>query len=169
ATTTIHRTAAHPWAFMVRAISITASSWAWAHGRTGAMATAGVVIASAVEAEDATSPAVETAADVGMQPIVDVARRQYALAAVAVASIPQQRVVAYPIARPMPQQRVVAYPMVRPMLQHHVVARHMVLPMPQQRVVAPLTVAVADRMVAANTISPWLLNLAAQEIRSGGA
>jgi len=35
--------------------------------------------------------------------------------------------------------------------------------------VAPLTVAVADRMVAANTISPWLLNLAAQEIRSGGA
>ncbi|MGB0032152.1 MAG: hypothetical protein WBP77_13260, partial [Candidatus Sulfotelmatobacter sp.] len=99
----------------------------------------------------------------------DVARRQYALAAVAVASIPQQRVVAYPIARPMPQQRVVAYPMVRPMLQHHVVARHMVLPMPQQRVVAPLTVAVADRMVAANTISPWLLNLAAQEIRSGGA
>ncbi|MFZ0288414.1 MAG: hypothetical protein WAL65_04970, partial [Candidatus Sulfotelmatobacter sp.] len=60
------------------------------------MATAGVIIASAVEAEGATSPAVEMAADVGMQPIVDVARRQYALAAVAVASIPQQRVVAYP-------------------------------------------------------------------------
>jgi len=119
------------------------------------MATAGVIIASAVEAEGATSPAVETAADVGMQPIVDVARRQYALAAVAVASIPQQRVVAYPMARPMPQQCVVA--------------RRMVLPMPQQRVVAPLTVAVADHMVAANTIRPWLLNLAAQEIRSGGA
>jgi len=112
------------------------------------MATAGVVIASAVEAEDATSPAVETAADVGMQPIVDVARRQYALAAVAVASIPQQRVVAYPIARPMPQQRVVARPMA-PLVR--------------------LMVAMADRMVAANTISPWLLNLAAQEIRSGGA
>ncbi|MGD1023149.1 MAG: hypothetical protein ABR880_10235 [Candidatus Sulfotelmatobacter sp.] len=81
------------------------------------MATAGVIIASAVEAEDAMSPVVETAADVPMQPIVDAPRRECALAAVAVASMPQQCVVARRMARPMPQQRVVERRMVRPMLQ----------------------------------------------------
>lgn len=151
---TIHRTAAHPWAFTARAISITASSWAWARGRIGAMATAGVIIGSAAEAEDATSPAVETAADVLMLPIVDVARRQYALAAVAVASMPQQRIVAYPMARPIPQPCVVAHLMARPTPQPRVVAHLMARPMPQPRVVALLTVAVADRTVVANTISP---------------
>ena len=111
------------------------------------MATAGVIIGSAAEAEDATSPAVEMAADVGMQPIVDVARRQHALAAVAVAPIPQPRVVARRMERPTPQPRVVAHLMARPM--------------PQPPVVALLTVAVADRTVVANTISPGLLNLSA--------
>jgi hypothetical protein len=118
------------------------------------MATAGVIIGSAVEAEDATSPAVETAADVLMLPIVDVARRQYALAAVAVASIPQRRVVAYPKARRMPQPRVVALLMARPTPQPRVVAHLMARPMRQPRVVALLTVAMADRTVVANTISP---------------
>jgi hypothetical protein len=125
------------------------------------MATAGVIVGSAAEAEDATSPAVETAADVLMLPIVDVARRQYAPAAVAVASMPQQRIVAYPMARPIPQPRVVALRMARPMPQPRVVALLMARPMPQPRVVALLTVAVADRTVVANTISPGLLNLSA--------
>jgi hypothetical protein len=40
------------------------------------MATAGVVIASAVGEEEATSPAVVTAVDVFMPPIVEVGHRQ---------------------------------------------------------------------------------------------
>src|ERR1035438_513163 len=68
---------------MGRAISITASSWAWAHGRTGAMATVGVVITSAVAAEEPTLLPVETAADVLILPIVETTHPQHALAAVA--------------------------------------------------------------------------------------
>jgi hypothetical protein len=67
------------------------------------MATAGVITTSAVQAEDATSPDVETVADVLTQRIVDVARRQFALAAAALASIPLQLVVAHLTARPTPQ------------------------------------------------------------------
>jgi hypothetical protein len=74
---------------------------------------------------------------------------------------------------PMPKQHVVARPTVLPMPQQRVVARPMALPMPQQRVVVRLmvllTAAVANRMVAANTTSRWLLNLAAHGARSGGA
>jgi hypothetical protein len=40
------------------------------------MATAGAIIASAVVEEGATSPAVETAVDALMQPIVEVGHRQ---------------------------------------------------------------------------------------------
>jgi hypothetical protein len=98
------------------------------------MATAGAITTSAVEAEDATSPDVETAADVLTQRIVDVGRRQYALAAAALASIPQQREVAHLTARPTPQQRVVAPRMARPMPQQHMGV---------------------SLIVAANTISPW--------------
>jgi hypothetical protein len=63
--------AVRPVAFMGRAISITASSWAWDPGRTGATATAGANIASTAVAEEGTSPAVETAAVT--PPIVGVA------------------------------------------------------------------------------------------------
>src|ERR1039458_9607539 len=49
---------------MGRATSITASSWAWAHGPTGAMATAGATIASSATVEDAISAVtVEAGAD----------------------------------------------------------------------------------------------------------
>ncbi|MGD0509015.1 MAG: hypothetical protein ABSA27_14530 [Terriglobales bacterium] len=45
------------------------------------MATAGAIIASAVGEEEDTSPAVETAVDVLMPPIVEAGHRQYALGA----------------------------------------------------------------------------------------
>src|ERR1700679_3632602 len=51
ATMAMLHTPARPLVTMGRAISITASSWAWVHGRTGAMLTAGVAIASSVVAE----------------------------------------------------------------------------------------------------------------------
>jgi hypothetical protein len=53
------------------------------------MATAGVVIASAVAVEDATSRPVETAVDVFMQPIVEVGHRQHAVTAVAGRTVPR--------------------------------------------------------------------------------
>ena len=56
------------------------------------MATAGVSIASAVVEEEGTSEAVETVVDIFPQPIVDVADRQYAAAAVA--RMPHRRAVA---------------------------------------------------------------------------
>jgi hypothetical protein len=121
----MHRMAVRPVAFMGRAISITASSWVWAPGRIGGMAMAGVVIASAVVAAEGTSPAVETVADVLMLPIVDVARRQRAVAAAAAESTPQPRVAALLTVRPMPHLRVEAPPMVRPMPQPLTVADHM--------------------------------------------
>jgi len=100
------------------------------------MATAGVIIASAVGEEEGTSPGVETAVDVLMQPIVDLGERQQALAATAVAPVQQQLVAALLAAHPMLQQPV-AVPLT---------AR----PMPQQRGVAPLTA--ADRMEPANDV-----------------
>jgi hypothetical protein len=57
---------------MGRAISITASSWAWVRGQVGAMAMAGVIIASAVVEEDVMSLVIETAAAF-MPRIADVA------------------------------------------------------------------------------------------------
>ncbi len=101
------------------------------------MATAGVIIASAVAEEEDTSPAVETGVNVPMPPIVEAGHRQYALGARA------DPTVVRPCAAPMPQQLAVARPMVPPMPQQHVVARPMV----------PLTAAEANRMVAANTTS----------------
>ncbi|MGA7926959.1 MAG: hypothetical protein WCA20_13275 [Candidatus Sulfotelmatobacter sp.] len=109
------------------------------------MATAGEIIASAVAEEEATSPAVETAVAVLLQPIADAPHQRCTLAIAAAALTPQQRMVMRPMVRPTPRQRMVAPPMVRPT--------------PQQRMaVAPLTaadrmVAAADRMVAANTIN----------------
>ena len=97
-----------------------------------------MVIASAVGEEEGTSPAVETAVDVLMQPIVEVGHRQRALGAVTGPTVVP------PDVAPMPQQRVVARPMVAPMPQQRVVARPM----------APLVrLTAADRMVAANTAS----------------
>ncbi|MGD0467103.1 MAG: hypothetical protein ABSA54_01885 [Terriglobales bacterium] len=119
------------------------SSWAWAHGRAGAIATAGVIIASAVGEEEGTSPAVETAVDVLMQPIVDVGHRQEALGAAAGPAVVP------PYVAPKPQQRVVARPMVLPIPQQRVVARPMVAAVVDRMVARPM-VAVADRM-AANT------------------
>ena len=57
---------------MGRAISITASSWVWVRGQVGAMAMAGVIIASAVVEEDVMSLVIETAAAF-MPRIADVA------------------------------------------------------------------------------------------------
>jgi hypothetical protein len=107
------------------------------------MATAGVLIASAVAAEEGTAedttPApVETVVDVPMQPIVDEAHRQYAPTVVVAASMPQLRVVA---------------PTIRPTLPHRMVALPIVRLTPQHRMPARLTAAVADRMVAANITS----------------
>src|SRR5580658_3635072 len=97
AITTIHRTAARPAAFMDQAISITESSWVWAHGRTGAMAMVGVSIAlTAPTVEDTSSP-VETA-DALMPPIVDMAQFP---------GTPATRTPA-PTPRPTPQPRMVA-------------------------------------------------------------
>jgi len=53
ATMAMHPMHARPTVIMGRATSITASSWAWAHGPTGAMATAGVTTASPATVEDA--------------------------------------------------------------------------------------------------------------------
>ena len=65
ATTTMPPMPARPMGSMDRAISITASSWAWAPGPAGAITTAGVAIASSmVEAEGITAEAVS-------QPIAD--------------------------------------------------------------------------------------------------
>jgi hypothetical protein len=108
------------------------------------MATAGVIIASAMVEEEATAVAVETTVDAVMQPIVAVAHRWYAPAAVAgpavmppqVAPAPLQRVAARPMVLPMLEQRVVARPMVAPMPEQRVVARPMAAPMPEQRSMA---------------------------------
>ncbi len=70
ATTTIHRTPAHPLAFTGQAISITVSFSAWAHGLVGAITTVGAAIASAaVEEEDIT-------VEVVLRQIVDVKAAQ---------------------------------------------------------------------------------------------
>ena len=109
---------------MGRAISITASSWAWDPGQTGDTATAGANIASTAVAEEGISPAVETGAV--MQAIVEAAM--------------QWRAVARPAVHP-------AVPL-RMQQQPAVVAGPTVLPMPQQR-----TVEVEARTAVANTIS----------------
>jgi len=61
---------------MDRAISITASFSGWVRGQVGAIATAGVIIASAVVEAEGTSLVVETAVDVLMHPIAEVGHRQ---------------------------------------------------------------------------------------------
>ncbi len=44
----MHRTPARPMAFTARGISITGSSWAWAHGLAGVTGTDGAAIASSM-------------------------------------------------------------------------------------------------------------------------
>jgi hypothetical protein len=121
------------------------------------MATAGVIIASAVGEEDATvAAAVETAVDVFMQLIVEVGHRQHARAAVAgrgASRMPQQRVVARRMVPRMPQRRAVARRMVPRLPQRRAVARPMLAVADRTVAVARRMVAVADRTVAANTIS----------------
>lgn len=114
---TMRLTAAHRWVSMGRGISITVSSWAWAHGRIGAMVTAGVVIASAAVGAEGTSRA-DTAVDALMRAIVDMGPWEYARATVVVVCILQRRAVALLIVRPMPQQRGVAPHTENPMPQH---------------------------------------------------
>ena len=79
---TIHHMAALLWVSMGRAISITASSSAWARGGIGAIATAGVVTASAVAVEEGMSAEADTAA--GVDTAVDGAHRQHVAAGIAV-------------------------------------------------------------------------------------
>jgi hypothetical protein len=142
---TTRHTRARRVAFMGLAISMAASSWASAHGRTGAMATAGAVIASAVAEEEAIAAPVETVVDVFLPPIADMAQRLYAPATAAHLTgapphgtpTPQRRIVARLMALPTPKQREAAHLMVAPMPQHRMVARPMV----------------EDRMVAANANS----------------
>ena len=107
AITVTRRMAARRLAIMGRAISITASSWAWARGRAGVTATAGVVIASVAVAAEDTSARVDTTADVdtpavGMQPILDAARMQVGVMDIAVAAMPKRRVVARPVVARLP-------------------------------------------------------------------
>src|SRR5580658_8603853 len=64
-TTDMRLTAAHRWVITDRVISTTASSWAWAHGPAGVMATAGeatalaAMVGEAITVESAASPTVE--------------------------------------------------------------------------------------------------------------
>src|SRR5271163_1648726 len=61
AITTMRHTVAHRSASMGRATSTTASSWAWAHGPAGAIATVGASIASSIAVEaDTTVEAVRS-------------------------------------------------------------------------------------------------------------
>ena len=83
ATTAMHPMPARPTVIMGRATSITASSWVWAHGPTGAMATAGVTIASAATVEDAIS-AVTVEGAIQAAAVVDMAAAQQYAAAVVV-------------------------------------------------------------------------------------
>jgi hypothetical protein len=69
-TTTIHHTPAHLLVFTGRAISTTASSWAWAPGLVGAIATGGVAIASALLVVEGIT------VEVVSRPIVDVQAAQ---------------------------------------------------------------------------------------------
>src|ERR1700678_4099697 len=57
--TTMHRTPARRLAFTAPDISTTGSSWAWARGRAGAMATAGAAIALLTMVEGAITVEVE--------------------------------------------------------------------------------------------------------------
>jgi hypothetical protein len=107
ATTTTRLTAAHLAAFMGQAISTTASSWAWDLGRTGAMATVGVSIASAVVEEEGTSVSAQAAADALMHPIVEADHRW--LGPVTAAPTRLQFVVASPMVRRMLGRRIAAF------------------------------------------------------------
>src|ERR1700691_1299116 len=143
ATMTMRHTAAHQWAFMGRAIFMAASSWAWALGPTGAMVTAGAIIASAAAAEGPTVAAVETKGGASLPAIVDAAYRERAGATIAhhaaVPRIPQRHAVARPTLLLTPQPRAAARPVA--------------LPERQPRVAAHPTVAVADHMVADHTVA----------------
>jgi len=81
ATTAMRPMPARPTVIMGRATSITASSWAWAHGPTGAMATAGVTIASSPTVEDAITAVTVEDAIAALPPAADMAAaQQYAVA-----------------------------------------------------------------------------------------
>src|SRR5471032_827039 len=85
-------------ATMGQGTSITASSWAWAHGRAGDTATAGAVVSSLVAVVEGMLAAVDTTAavdtpDVDMQGIEDVARMQAGVTDIVVAAMPKRVVV----------------------------------------------------------------------------
>src|ERR1700733_3071671 len=106
----MRHTAAHPAAFTGRDISITASSWAWARGQTGATATAGVSIASAAAEEAGTTEAVTSAPvetpDTRTQRI-DVVQHRHTPTTTGAPMRPR-RITQRPTARPMPKQRMAA-------------------------------------------------------------
>jgi hypothetical protein len=91
---------------MGRAISITASFSGWVRGQGGAIATAGVIIASAVVEAEGTSLVVDTAVDMLMHPIEEVG-----VGRPMVLTVQQRPMLARPMVPTMPQQRVVAHRM----------------------------------------------------------
>jgi hypothetical protein len=115
------------------------------------MATAGVVIASAVVEEEVMSAAVETLVDVLMLPIVKAAHPQH------VPAVAAARTVMHPCVIPTPQHRGEERLTVRLIPQRRVGA-HLIVPlMPQQGMVAERMLVEGDRteavdlMVVANT------------------
>jgi len=127
---------------MDQVISLTEFFWAWGLGPTGAMATAGEVIALSMPAADATWPGAETV-------VVDVARRTYAAATVAVAPTHLLRTVQPRAAVLLTRlQHVAAAQEVALLMQRLAVARRMAAHMHRQ-VVAAHTAAVVDHMLGA--------------------
>jgi len=93
ATTAMLPMPARPTVIMGRATSIMAFSWAWAHGPTGAMATAGVTIASSATVEDAIS-AVTVEDAIQAAAVVDMAAAQQCAVAVGMVAAVQHAVAA---------------------------------------------------------------------------
>ena len=112
AITTTRHTAARPWAFTGRATSTTASSWAWARGPAGVMATAGAVIASLKQAAEAIA-----AVAVQRPTAATTQRRRHALER----CIPTRQlpIPAGRVPARLTQQRHMAHPTLRPLTQPH--------------------------------------------------
>jgi hypothetical protein len=115
ATTDTLPTPVPPPAITVRAISITAFSWEWAHGPTGVTVTAGAAIASATTVVEGIT------AVAGVRPIVDLrpAHQKYTQAIRESPTLNLPRVV------PIPQHRMVAHHTLYPTRRHRMVAANL--------------------------------------------
>jgi hypothetical protein len=142
---TTHLMRARRSAFMGRAISTTASSWAWARGPVGVIATAGATIASTAAAADGTTAAVVLRLIVLMRPIADAKAAGLTPGARRADPAQTYRIVPHRQACPARTYRVVAHLAERPMPQHHVVHRVADLAADRAAEVA------ADRAVVAGT------------------